>query len=420
MRYTIYLMIVLILFCCKNSNKNHLLDNDISIEDVYKMNVNDLDQRSTMSIDSLLNSVSYVALETNENSIIGHIDEIVVSNEYIFVLDIFQTESIFIFNRTGKFIRKIHKIGKGPGEYNQPADISIRETNQEILLLNEYPQKIIRYNFQGKFLGEVALPIRFSSLSTMKNGDIILINEPNCRKYGNPIDHPNDIFSRLFLITTKGIENTFGGPINSIYEENTISHTNFGLMKNNNITYYPLFTDTIYQIKGMKPYPYQIVDFGSHSINKQKVAGLSTDEFFEICAQNNFNYIAGQHAQTTDFISFFIYASAQDKSYYTIFNKINKKYIIFRNSESNPLNPCSILPYSAINESFISLPSIAKLNEIKKNIKHASKNISKKDLQFTPSQELLDRIDENSNPVLAFYTLRPEKINAESVYLTKK
>lgn len=155
--------------------------------------------------------------------------------------------------------------------------IVINEKTEEIYLLNEYPQKIIKFTYEGEFTVEIQLPIRFMSIALTENGNIALINEANCRKYGNPRGHPNAIFSRLLLITPDGKALEKGGPVNQSYEENILSNTNFGLMKNNKVSYGPLFNDTLFELDDNEPHPSLIVDFGGHTLQTQKIAGLSQE-----------------------------------------------------------------------------------------------------------------------------------------------
>src|SRR5690606_17982625 len=159
-----------------------------------------LNPRSTITMDSILDVVEYIPLETNDSAIIGRIDEIVLTNDLIIILDKTQTESIFLFNRTGEFIAKVNRKGKGPGEYMQPSDITVDEQLQELYLLNEFPSKVIVYDFEGNFIKEFSLPFRFLAFESIGDNEFVFTNEPNNRKYGNPVGKVNNIFSKLFFI----------------------------------------------------------------------------------------------------------------------------------------------------------------------------------------------------------------------------
>ena len=64
----------------------------------------------------LIESHRYIPLETNEHSLFGDIEKIIIRNGKIFISDNFKS-SVFIFNINGKFENKINNAGNGPYEY---------------------------------------------------------------------------------------------------------------------------------------------------------------------------------------------------------------------------------------------------------------------------------------------------------------
>ena len=211
--------------------------------------IRELNPSSKVSIDSLLDTCFFVVLESNSESVIGNVDEIVITKDNIVVLDRFQTQSIFIFDREGRYINRIHRPWKGPGEYTQPYDIVVSEWDGQILLLHGYPSKIIKYNFEGEFLGEIKLTIRYEALTISDDGDIILYIEPNTRKSGNPAGHINAYFSRLLIINPRGDFKYTGGYLDRAFEDNYTSKIHYGIMNNNGlISFQPIFNDTIFQV----------------------------------------------------------------------------------------------------------------------------------------------------------------------------
>lgn len=399
-----------VFYCQDETNNLHILDYG---KDVLR--VDRLNPGSTVFIDSVLKTVEYVPLELTDESIIGSINEIVVTKDYIIILDIYQTNSIYIFTRAGDFHGKIHRPGKGSGEYTQPVDIAMDPNTNEIVLLNGYPQKIIKYNLKGQFVGETLLPIRFRSLTVDSDGRIILKNEPQSRKYGNPAGHPNNIHSNLLVLTESGDQIELGGNLNITYEENAISNTNMGLMNNNEITFHPLFNDTIFELSSVFYEPMLVLDMGEHKIIENEVMGLSAYHFRRKCAENDYYYITGQHCITPTVISTFVYSGRQNNNYFVFYNRKTKEGMIFFVSKTSPYNPCNIVPKTAWKDQFVSVVSIPDLLELKEQLTNGS-NPSESQLIFTPTLEILDRVHESSNPILAFYSLRPEKITMKTVY----
>ena len=96
--------------------------------------------------------VEYLPLETKDESItFGFIQD--VSEKWIVARDINQmtTGNIFLFDRKGKFIRKINRRGNGPEEYIHITGINIDELHEEILVYSNALRKILVYDLYGNF-----------------------------------------------------------------------------------------------------------------------------------------------------------------------------------------------------------------------------------------------------------------------------
>lgn len=97
-----------------------------------------------------------IALETKAESQIGRITKFVVAKGRIFVLD-YDQKTLFMFDLNGKYLNKINKVGKGPGEFHVLGDFWINENENIIDILVR--RKIIRYNFEGTFINEISIDI---------------------------------------------------------------------------------------------------------------------------------------------------------------------------------------------------------------------------------------------------------------------
>ena len=94
--------------------------------------------------------VEYIVLETNDDFITrGVVKD--VGKEIILVTNPNNDGDIFIFDRTGKGIRKINRRGQGPEEYTRFTDIILDETNSEIFVVDYAAKKILVYDLSGNF-----------------------------------------------------------------------------------------------------------------------------------------------------------------------------------------------------------------------------------------------------------------------------
>lgn len=78
----------------------------------------------------LYKSLKVIFLETNESCLIGMITKIQVYDKYIFILDSSVAKSLYVFDKDGRFIRKIGTIGGAPGDYVSIDDFAINHDNK--------------------------------------------------------------------------------------------------------------------------------------------------------------------------------------------------------------------------------------------------------------------------------------------------
>lgn len=95
--------------------------------------------------------IEKIQLETTEESLIADIIDLVMTDEYIFILT--STPKVFQFAKDGKFIREISMQGNGPGEYKYAYSIFVNEQTKS-LFLNQMYGRILEFDFDGAYKGE--------------------------------------------------------------------------------------------------------------------------------------------------------------------------------------------------------------------------------------------------------------------------
>ena len=94
--------------------------------------------------------VEYVVLETTDEFITqGSVSDIGKKN--ILVTNRNRDGNIYIFDRTGKGLRKINRQGRGPEEYTSIYKTILDEDNDEIFVYDYAQKKIVVYDLYGKF-----------------------------------------------------------------------------------------------------------------------------------------------------------------------------------------------------------------------------------------------------------------------------
>ena len=94
--------------------------------------------------------VEYVPLETSREFLCQGFVQAIGKN-IIIVKNNVRDGDIFIFDRNGKGLRKINRIGQGGEEYTFILGITLDEDNNEIFVNDHYIKKILVYDLYGKF-----------------------------------------------------------------------------------------------------------------------------------------------------------------------------------------------------------------------------------------------------------------------------
>lgn len=145
-----FLVLVFLLFNSCDRNKRHQikLESNIDTKIVKFDNISP----TTIQASSILDSLEFIILNSNKAGFIYDIDKVILHNNEIYVLDSKQ-HMILIFDSEGTFLRKIAKLGRGPGEYPFLSDFTLQ--NNTILILNR--DIVYKYDLSGNFIESITL-----------------------------------------------------------------------------------------------------------------------------------------------------------------------------------------------------------------------------------------------------------------------
>lgn len=103
----------------------------------------DLDKKHIFQ--DLIENIEFVPLETKLESIIGQIQKIVFFKNNMIIWDRL-SRSIFIFDKNGKYLNKISRVGTGPYEYLDINDFCVHPITGEISIATD-DKKILNFSF---------------------------------------------------------------------------------------------------------------------------------------------------------------------------------------------------------------------------------------------------------------------------------
>jgi hypothetical protein len=95
--------------------------------------------------------IEYIPLETTDISLMGNFYNYASAKEYYFIKDELK---IHRFDKNGKFINTLFKVGKGPGEAAARC-FTLDELNERIYVLDHFVNDIKIFDYNGKYISSI-------------------------------------------------------------------------------------------------------------------------------------------------------------------------------------------------------------------------------------------------------------------------
>ncbi len=281
------LVIILLFFSCIQCNEE-TKKKKVTKKPKHVIQLPKLPKDKNLYYSDMCDTVKHVPLETSDSSLIGKINSIRMTDSLIFIGDHKRTKSIFVFNKQGKYIKKLHKVGKGPGEYNRIDRFSIDTANNRMYVYDGLQGKILVYRLSDfQFIDSWMLEF-FTSTAFGWGGKIFFYQN------GDQINKDQKYFYQLLVLNPKTKE----------IEEQYLPYTKedqFSLIVQKNFTpvgkklYFHQSLSTkfyVYTNEDKLEYLYKL---RFHEDNKpfirSQFKGKSTDECIDIINKEDLQYV---------------------------------------------------------------------------------------------------------------------------------
>lgn len=342
-----------------------------------------IDLDSALQVLPEMTDVECIPLATNDASLIADIDKVLYQDDTFYVFDKVG-KKILLFNKQGEFLKSIHKIGQGPGEYTEPCDMDV-DNEGNIYLSDWATQSIIVYrkgnenDFQVIRIGEYFLDFAVVDHSIYLG---LVYQEGEARQN--------------LAIWNKELKRMETVKENRLMEGNKIAYRakHYLFRSNNKVLYYERFNSCIYQLEESKID--SCVCFSSKKMPTEEAVRLWAQCNPMEQLQKSFQYIADVSAcyETADFIS--IVFQTIPASYGIINKNSGKKYCV--SSKDAPSIPDKGI--CAVAGDYL----VSYLNPSEGNIEKVLPLISKEE-----DVERLRALSEEANPVLLLFKFKDEK-----------
>ncbi|PIF02149.1 MAG: hypothetical protein CR996_00805 [Draconibacterium sp.] len=137
------LISILFITSCHNFKSDY---NDY--EGFNVLSIDDANKESKLEVSRYVDSITYIPLETDTSCLIGKIKKVELDSKYIYVLDRYSSNSLFVFDWEGNFFKKIGAQGKGPGEYCSAHDFCLLPNDTIVLYDRDCKRLFYYYKFQ--------------------------------------------------------------------------------------------------------------------------------------------------------------------------------------------------------------------------------------------------------------------------------
>lgn len=328
---------LLLFFSCKKiSEKNN---------SGYKIDIDKVACLDSINISTVYKDAHVIHLDTASYAMISEISKLAVYDDKIIILDKKARRQILVFNKSGKFLYSIGKIGLGPGEYTYICDFTYSSKDNLLFILDSQTRKIHKYQLNtGKYLNTITcehtcyhlhyydgkLFVDHPSLHNKLPSSYLLEEiDVNSGEKLNSYISPDDY--------NKGFDNplsNYGGP--------------FLLSNQDQFKYSLFFSQTVFTYGNEDINPYFTL-ISNEWIQSKDIASIDVDEdpmgVMKIFQKNKYFEIS-RYIENDKFIFFKINKGIQDK--YIFLNKNGEKAFMFEKLKEN-------LIFNDINFSFLKL-----------------------------------------------------------------
>ncbi|MFV0272030.1 MAG: 6-bladed beta-propeller [Macellibacteroides fermentans] len=323
MKNLIFILIIFqaILLSCVEGKQP--ADNVITV-DVTKNNF----PKKELIIQDFMN-VEYIPLETTDEFINqGFVQEI--GKEIILVINRTDDGNIYVYDRTGKALRKINRKGQGGEEYTYITKIILDEDNNEILVHDHHIKKIYVYDLYGNFKRSFSYKENtkgwlYTDMSNYNKTNLICFDEYNDKgrafvlisKLDGSITKKIDISAKVLKLLMKLQFDEANNRVNGMAPDpyNTILPFNGGMIL------LDVFSDTIYTFmpnKTLRPFIVRTPSVKSMDPEVVLILRLLSDRYYFMeTVKNEFNF-----ESNTGFSKTYLMYDNQERSLfrYTVYN----------------------------------------------------------------------------------------------------
>jgi hypothetical protein len=281
----------------------------------YSINIKDEIINLNKELSEIIDTVIYIPLETNKECLIGRIDKIIQHNNVFYICDRI-TNTLFLFDKNGKFKSKYNKIGRGPYEYLSLEDIDV-DLDGFCYLLDNGKIIVLEPDLNGS--KEIKLSTRSHRLAVFN--DMYAVTGIHFRH------------DELFLFSKRGAKISSFFPYSGIPRSVQLKPL---IKTEDKLLFIPDEIDSVFSIKPNSVDLHADINF-EKGIPKDFLKTSKSEISSGFMIPDIYMHGIQGYCETSDFITFRFsyYYQGYDGPFYVLYSKKNNKVNIYTNEIKN-------------------------------------------------------------------------------------
>lgn len=359
----------------------------------------------SMNLSEIADKVEYIPLQTTDSSLMGYFWNFAITKDYFFIVN---ELSVLTFDKYGKYINSLFRIGSGPGEAHAYC-IAVDEDGGKVFVYDHVIGNVKIYDFHGKYIKTIKKSIRPPgswgySIGFFNNNLFVQTTQRPFVKYLYSCFNLANDSIRILCKNYRGYNKTQEGktpysPYDYHYQ-----------ITDSTILYKESYSDTIFSVnKKFIQTPRYIINLGNRKLDWDTWRECA----FNIAGGPPNGYKVQSFVETESYL-FLVLQSFKEPQMFVVYNKITNSTNILKNKDQDPSsrqvylnnNLDNIIPFPPMNKDGYlfyyegCLYSVIEANDFVRIYKSASSEIRSSSKYLRNMAPLFSKITEFSNPII--------------------
>lgn len=359
----------------------------------------------SMNLSEIAEKVEYIPLQTTDSSLMGYFWNFAITKDYFFIVN---ELSVLTFDKYGKYINSLFRIGSGPGEANAYC-IAVDEDGGKVFVYDQLICNVKIYDFHGKYIKTIKKSIRPPgswgySIGFFNNNLFVQTTQRPFIKYLYSCFNLANDSIRILCKNYRSYNKTQEGktpysPYDYHYQ-----------ITDSTILYKESYSDTIFSVnKKFIQTPRYIINLGKRKLDWDTWRECA----FNLAGGPPNGYKVQSFVETESYL-FLVLQSFKEPQMFVVYNKITNSTNILKNKDQDPSsrqaylknNLDNIIPFPPMDKDGYlfyyegCLYSVIEATDFVRIYKSASSEIRSSSKYLRNMAPLFSKITEFSNPII--------------------